>query len=59
MKTNKQNGFLQMKRIICFIFTILYSEKCKPVTYLFANLLEKQKIYLKLRFSEVRFLYNR
>ena len=59
MKTNKQNGFLQMKRIICIVFTILYSEDCKPVTYLFDNLLEKQKIYLKLSFSEVRFLYNR
>lgn len=59
MKTNKQNVFLELKRIIFFMFTALYLESCKSVIYIYDNLLDKQKIYIKLNLSKARFLYNR
>lgn len=58
METNKQNDFMQMKQIILGRFAARYSDICKLVTYLFANLKKKHRLYLNLCFSEARYLYN-
>lgn len=48
MKTYKQNNFILIKLAIFYMFTILYSDTCKPVNYLKDNSRKKTNMCLNL-----------